>query len=396
MTIEVELPRYTSFKKLADGSIGYYWTCPSSYRKQNCPYKAASLGKDLSLKELKAAAATWNERLDGWRAEQNPMAEPDLTRYATVEWLINAYLRHDAFLENVGAFSRPDYRRILDRVAEAKVTSERTGKPFRVGDAQIKQIGVSTAQDIYRHFFDAAPRTGEKVFGYCKAMWKRMRPHHPDLFRQDTPNPWEGVTLKKRTKQIKGHVDRETVYRFAEGAIAADRGELAAAAVLAFEFLMRPSSIGAGYAAWTGYRAEAAPDKLIIGHRKNNQRADHPLEYTDELGTSARLYPQAESVLERTPHHGLSIVCQKSGRLFGDGTRLAQDVTDMATKLGIEGFTLDKARHGGMTEIEEQGLTEGEGRALSKHRTASAYRGYAKDTEKRMLSATKKRMLKGA
>ncbi|MDR9809567.1 hypothetical protein [Rhizobium hidalgonense] len=56
-----------------------------------------------------------------------------------------------------------------------------------------------------------------------------------------------------------------------------------------------------------------------------------------------------------------------------------------------EGFSLDKCRHGGMTELEESGLTEGQGRVLSKHKTAAAYRGYAKETEKRVLEATKKR-----
>ncbi len=45
-----------------------------------------------------------------------------------------------------------------------------------------------------------------------------------------------------------------------------------------------------------------------------------------------------------------------------------------------------------MTELEEKGLTEGQGRVLSKHRTATAYRGYAKETELRVLEATKKRM----
>ena len=54
-------------------------------------------------------------------------------------------------------------------------------------------------------------------------------------------------------------------------------------------------------------------------------------------------------------------------------------------------FTLDACRHGGMTELEEAALTEGQGRALSGHKTAQAYRGYAKDTFDRALSATRKR-----
>jgi hypothetical protein len=51
-------------------------------------------------------------------------------------------------------------------------------------------------------------------------------------------------------------------------------------------------------------------------------------------------------------------------------------------------FTLDACRRGGMTELEEAELTDGQGRALSAHRTKESY---AKLTEARMLSATRKR-----
>lgn len=54
-------------------------------------------------------------------------------------------------------------------------------------------------------------------------------------------------------------------------------------------------------------------------------------------------------------------------------------------------FTLDACRHGGMTELEETELTDGQGRALSGHKTAQAYRGYAKETMQRALAATRKR-----
>ena len=49
-------------------------------------------------------------------------------------------------------------------------------------------------------------------------------------------------------------------------------------------------------------------------------------------------------------------------------------------------FTLDACRHGGMTELEEAELTDGQGRALSGHKTAQAYRGYAKETMMRALA----------
>lgn len=398
--IPVALPQYTSFRTLASGATGYYWTCPTLYRKAGCPYRSAALGINLSQKELDLAAAVWNGRLEAWRKERaTPHQQHDTSRYGTVEWLTNAYLKHSSFLERVDVFSRPDYARAFKRICDLQIERQ-DGTKARVGDAMVTNIAVSTAEKIYAAF--GATRMGEKVLTYCKAMWKRMQPHYPELFRTDTPNPWEGVTRKRRQKKTKGHVDRDTVYAFANGAIEHGRGELAAAAVLAFEWLMRPSSIGAGYAPWTGYRASDHPDKIRLKHRKTDELALHPLEYVErdeETGEEIviKLYEDAEKVLAQTPRYGTSIVCKKNGQLFGDGTFLAHELREMADKLrkeGLpipEGFSLDKCRHGGMTELEEAGLTEGQGRALSKHKTAAAYRGYAKETEKRVLEATKKR-----
>jgi hypothetical protein len=67
-------------------------------------------------------------------------------------------------------------------------------------------------------------------------------------------------------------------------------------------------------------------------------------------------------------------------------------VQRMRKEIGLPAeFTLDACRHGGMTELEESDLTDGQGRALSAHRTRRSYAGYAKRTEARMLSATRKR-----
>jgi hypothetical protein len=53
-------------------------------------------------------------------------------------------------------------------------------------------------------------------------------------------------------------------------------------------------------------------------------------------------------------------------------------------------FTLDASRHGGMTELAEAELTDGQGRALSAHKSC-AYEGYAKRNIDRALAATRKR-----
>jgi hypothetical protein len=72
----------------------------------------------------------------------------------------------------------------------------------------------------------------------------------------------------------------------------------------------------------------------------------------------------------------------------GDGTtlpftaiRMGKRVRKLRDKLKLpETFTLDACRQGGMTELEEAELTDGQGRALSGHRTERAYQGYAKRT----------------
>jgi 2-iminoacetate synthase ThiH len=66
-------------------------------------------------------------------------------------------------------------------------------------------------------------------------------------------------------------------------------------------------------------------------------------------------------------------------------------LTACRRQAGFGYFTFDACRYGGMTELEEAALTEGQGRALSGHKTAQSYRGYAKETFDRALSATRKR-----
>ena len=54
-------------------------------------------------------------------------------------------------------------------------------------------------------------------------------------------------------------------------------------------------------------------------------------------------------------------------------------VHEMRDKIGLPStFTLDACRHGGMTELEEAELTDGQGRALSAHKSQQSYEGYAK------------------
>ena len=108
-----------------------------------------------------------------------------------------------------------------------------------------------------------------------------------------------------------------------------------------------------------------------------------------------KFYEDAEAVLARLPRRGVPMILRE----FRDGmtkpfsfSGMQKIVHTMRDKIGLPStFTLDACRHGGMTELEEAELTDGQGRALSAHKSQQAYEGYAKRTMGRALSATRKR-----
>ena len=111
-----------------------------------------------------------------------------------------------------------------------------------------------------------------------------------------------------------------------------------------------------------------------------------------------KYYSEAEAVLEKLPRRGVPMILReirtRNGVVFKpySYSGFEKIVQQLRAAIGLPPyFTLDACRHGGMTELEEAALTEGQGRALSGHKTAQAYRGYAKETFDRALSATRKR-----
>jgi hypothetical protein len=107
-----------------------------------------------------------------------------------------------------------------------------------------------------------------------------------------------------------------------------------------------------------------------------------------------RFYEDAEAILARLPRRGVPMILRE----VRDGitkpfsfSGMQKIVRSMRDQIGLPStFTLDACRHGGMTELEEAELTDGQGRALSAHKSQQAYQGYAKRTMGRALSATRK------
>jgi hypothetical protein len=96
----------------------------------------------------------------------------------------------------------------------------------------------------------------------------------------------------------------------------------------------------------------------------------------DEDGTL--FYADAEAVISKLPRRGVPMILRQIregvSKLLVRG--MEKIVQRMRAKLGLPStFTLDACRHGGMAELEEAELTDGQGRASSGHRSQQAYEG---------------------
>jgi hypothetical protein len=264
-----------------------------------------------------------------------------------------------------------------------------TKKGDRISDQSIKSITPVSADKIYDRVIAGPrglrPRQGEKVVGLCARAWSVVHRLYPDVFNRDVPNPWRGVTKNRRTKATKPAATREQVYTFASAAISAGYPEAGAAAVICFEWLQRPENVLAGYIRWTDYRGREAPKVIRIFHHKTGAIVLHPL----EDGDGTLFYADAEAVLTKLPRRGIPMILHETRDKTAKGkpklttlysaSGMAKLVRRIREEAGLPAtFTLDACRHGGMTELEEAELTDGQGRALSAH-TSKAYEGYASE-----------------
>jgi hypothetical protein len=412
--VERALPRFVTTKSVA-ARERYYWTLPTYYRKLGCTLHKehdTALGDDYAIAcgaDGKAGrAATLNGLFDDWdRARLGEPPQPKLeVKVGTVDWLFKTYKGSNDWKERVSARTAPDHELTMDLVSNIRGKSG-----IRIGDRLITGITPEAADKLYAKVRDtpvrkgktSRPRTAEKVVAICRHAWKVVYRLHPGLFIKPVTasdvqaqvwNPWEGVAMRRRKKASKPAATRDDVYTFAWGAVKAGHTDAAAAAVICFEWLQRPENVLAGYVGWNDYRGKNAPTQIRIEHHKTGEMVLHPLEET--VGKVRTLfYEEAEEILAHVPRLGLGIVMRrhrgKKEPQKWDIMSMGRLVRGLREQLGLpETFTLDACRHGGMTELEEAELTDGQGRALSAHRS-KAYDGYAKRTEKRALAATRKR-----
>ena len=396
------LPRFVVAKNLANGHPAFYYYVPGKYRKLGCTVASQPLGRNYAVAcgedGQGGRAAALNAQFDEWQdlGRGLPITGECTPVYSTIRWLFQEYRRSKAYTEKVSPRSRPDYERTMLLVENIV-----TRKGDKLGDRKIKAVTPISADKIYGIILTSRegqrPRQAEKAIALCRRAWAVVHRLHPSEFNRDLPNPWIGVTMQRRVKSKKPAVTRDQVYAFARGAIDRGRPEAAAAAVICYEWLQRPENVLAGILRWPDYRGKEWPNAIKILHHKTGATVWHPLEETNG-GVTTVFYPEAEAVLAKLPRRGVPMILREVKSYDGVAFKLhsysgfEKIIQKLRKDIGLPPhFTLDACRHGGMTVLEEAALTEGQGRALSGHKTVQAYRGYAKESFDRALSATRKR-----
>ncbi len=254
----MQLPRHVRVKRLKSGATSFYYEVPTKYRNMKCPVPSEPLGFDFALAREKAE--TLNGFFDEWDQQRKgrPIETLAAPKIGTVDWLFREYKQSLAYTKKVAVRSRRDYEWAMTLLCD---TLTKSGD--RVGSRPIRTITPRGADKLYQKIVigpnGRRDRTAEKVVKLCRKAWRVVHRLFPDEFAKDVPNPWLGVTLESRVKKTKPAVTRDEVYDFAHGCIAAGEPEVAAVAVICFEWLQRPENVIAGHIKWTDYRAPSAP-----------------------------------------------------------------------------------------------------------------------------------------
>ena len=304
------LPRNVIAKQLASGLTGFYFNVPTHFRKLRCTIPNEPLGTDYVVAcggdSDGGRAAALNALFDEWRAKRDGEPVAGLVRFGTVDWLFREYKSSQAYLERVSLRSRPDYERVMHLLTDMV-----TKKGDRIGSRPARSITPVSADKIYNLVIRGPRgerlRQGEKLVVLCRRAWRVVHRLYPDQFNRDVPNPWQGVTKRRRVQKTKPAVTREDVYKFAWAAIEAGHPEPAAAAVVSFEWLQRPENVLAGCIAWPDYRGRQSPNAIKIEHHKTGAVVWHPLEETTDART-VKFYADAEAVLACLPRRGVPLI----------------------------------------------------------------------------------------
>lgn len=369
-------PKYMQEKRLASGTVAYYWGIPSWAREQGCTIESVALGADYGAAKqrcddiLNSAFGAWLKRDETPDATSAP--------FGTFDWLVAVYKgtprytarpaktrkSYDAALRMVGDHVLKDGRR-LGSIAFAAVTAAVADKLFEAirfrADGKLRQRSAILAMVV------------------CKAAWNAARRAEPKVILAE--NPFIDMLLSHRPKRTRP-VKHDELVRFVAAADAKGFASIGTAAMIAFYWLQRQVDI-LGRLSWPHYRPADAPTVAKIWHHKTGEEVDLPL-YDDD---GSALWPELMARLDAAPRDGTLIVTReaedrrKKVKLPWREDYFRHKVAEIRTAAKIDAeVKFMGLRHGGNTEGADAGLSDAQLRALSGHKTAAMVLIYARET----------------
>lgn len=385
-------PKLMVAKRLRNGVTAYYWRPHTWAKKAGCPMQSEALGMDYGEAKRRCDELL-NQQLDQWCATGETLSKVGRVIVGTFDWMVSIYKTAPRY-RRLPARTQKSYDAVLHWVSEHRLQDGRT-----FGSISLTSISPGAADRLYEKLkvrADGRPR--ERMAGLamsvCKRAWNVARRDHP----KEVPllNPFEKMGLRYRS-QLTRPVTRAELMSFVRAADNAGEPSLGTAAMIAFFWLVRQIDILTRLS-WAHYRPAEAPAMARIVHQKTGQLVDIPL-YDDD---GSALWPELMQRLDDTPRLGTLIIMRdrpdrrRKVHLPWREDYFRHRVAAIRAAAGIDvAAKFMGLRHGGNTEGADAGLTDGQLRALSGHRSANMVVLYARGSLKQRRDAARKRRAMG-
>jgi hypothetical protein len=263
-------PRYMIEKPLKMGGTSYYWNVPNRDIAAGFTLGREALGPDYGGAVERARIL--NAHLDAWRDGRGVAkigeAQPG---YATLGWLFDQYRRHHLFQKKVSERTKGGYERAMRAIEDVP-----TKLGYPAARLPLASITPAAVDKLYEKLLKG-PRKIDRVTvaGYCidvaRRAWSVVQRKHRTVV--PVGNPWMNVERLGRKKKVKPAADRAEAYALAYALKELGEPHLGAAALICFEWHLRPENVLAGAITWGDY---SPPDHVLIRHKKNDAEVPLP------------------------------------------------------------------------------------------------------------------------
>jgi integrase len=405
----LDWPRYMRSRRLSSGETAYYWEAPSWAR--GCIVEPAvyseALGSDYGEAKRRCDDLL-NPVFDSWRETKDLTDAQRKATFAsavderfvpgTFNWLAREFQKTSKFSE-VGATTQANYREGLGLLCGFKLRKDPRGRCF--GDLPLSSISADAVDELLKALTTSRAdkvrsRVVYKAMQAGRRAWFVMARKKPKFV--PGANPFSKTGFKAKRVGASQEADLSELARFVNEADRQGHPSMAAAAMIAWEWMVREVDI-IHRLTWGHYRAGNRPTEMQLIHNKNSD--GEPLRMPLETSDGQLLFPELEARLAVLPRRGsLMIMRDTPDRLrreylpykLNNFQKLARKILNAAH---LQHLKFESFRKGGETDCGNAGLTDQETMSLDGHKTRDMLTIYlARNVQQRVNGMLKRRALR--